>query len=176
MKEFYEGSIKDFLESDVDFLEFDSECDLIFLKGILSYMGFQAGNVLLQDTIKPQFLPYYIGKTEVYLHFNPVVFRIGILKASSFDKIGDEGDLDTKVTLTTISEDISKNYTVKSCLVCSTLYEWLQDKSVKLIRYKDSLPSYIYPTVEDAKMLLKMFSDDTTPTEEMLLPIKHRQG
>ena len=134
IRDYYIQNIKAFMDKDttVDYLCFDRECDLPFLRGILKEMGFKIGNRMLQDTIKPQFLPYFYNNQEVYLHFNPVVFRIGLMKKSMWDKILDENSPELRKLLTAIYNNVMKSYTVEDCLVCSYLYEWLIDSTVVL--------------------------------------------
>lgn len=138
MIDYYITHITKFMEDDTTyFLELDRECDLVFLRGILKRMGFNVGNIMLQDTIKPQFLPYSYGEQEVYLHFNPVVFRIGLIKKTVWDKIPDE-EPDMQRMLTAIHNDIMQNYTVEDCLVCAILYQWLHDKRTDLWCYNEA--------------------------------------
>lgn len=138
MKDYYITHITKFMEDDeAYFLEFDRECDLVFLRSVLQQMGFKVGNVMLKDTIKPQFLPYSYGKQDVYLHFNPVVFRIGLMKESMWDTLPDE-ETDIQLTLGIIRNSIIETHTVENPLECVVLYQWLHDKRTDLWGYNEA--------------------------------------
>ena len=81
--EFYKKVILHFIKGDASYIQFNSECDIIFLHSVLKDLGFDNISNMTDVLYTPQILSYVVPDTEgdlIYIYFNPLSFTIGLIK------------------------------------------------------------------------------------------------
>ena len=144
--QFYKENIEKFLaDEDALFMEFDSgDCYPSFFDPFLLYIGFKPV-VKVQTFTDPYFIPYRRDNTLLYMHVNPFIFRIGLLKAKALAYLCFKDQEFRRPLIFTASCKIQEYGYIDDALFCSALYDGLKPFTRCLRSYHDSLLNSLRP-------------------------------
>lgn len=144
--QFYEENINKFLaDEDALFMDFNSgDCFPTLLNVILKQMDFKPV-VKVQTFTDPYFIPYRRDNTLLYMHVNPFIFRIGLLKEKALNYLCFKDQEFRRPLIFTASCKIQEHNYIDDVLFCSALYDGLKPFTRCLCSYHDSLLNSLRP-------------------------------
>ena len=126
-------------DEDALFMDFNSgDCFPTLLNVILKQMDFKpVGKV--QPFTNSYFIPYRRDDTLLYMHVNPFIFRIGLLKAEALEYLCFKDQEFRRPLIITASHKIQEHNYIDDELFCYALYSGLKPFTRCLCSYHDSL-------------------------------------
>ena len=169
-RDYYKTLVQKFLEREARYMEFNSECDIIFLHSVLKELGFEVLSELKETLYTPQIIPYVTPKGEgdlVYVYFHPLSFTIGLIKDSALiERLSSIGAKNLN--------DLEHNFMNEITSLVNTIKQ--KEAYVIMGRYYDFLPTYLKPNQEDLGIIMDTLNDDKGRYKgDLVLPIYNEQ-